>query len=895
MKPIDNKPELVKAGLGMPKWTIVDTPDSKPSLTKELLNPDNKGAEINKFAVASDGITIWAIVRRGDRNGAAQGGAQVMLYRSTDGGLSWSDTQYCKLVAMQSKIENGTFIWDLAIAPDNPDIIAVACADISQSPLTQEVWISTDKGDNWENAEWPPAGITAGVDFISAMDISMDFGGRKILVGTRDGTGLGTNNLQVMEMPNYGHWDAQDTAGTIPSANPFSGDVLAAKFSSTFASDLTIVVVYTDGTPDHAGTWLATGVHNTAKNSTTWQSRKTHVEIRNSDSKEGSSPQIDEIIAAHLDLPSDFHGKTPSRRRFYISTDAVDRIENVSPNRGVYRIDDNTAYTLMDNTATFGLVTANKMTRRAASIAYFGTCVSGKLLVGEVLGNGTQASVGTWFTNSPTVAPIPCWFPSLKPTTGAAGQFGDLAEYQPGYGNAQVVWSPDGAVSFIATGAASLGPFAAPEAMDEAVKPRVGWPAGYTNVMPCDESAFGLSRNNGETWNQLSLINTFIAKLTDVAPSADGSTIYLASVNTKAGCAGFDSVWRSTINPAVAAPLPTLPQGGCWERVLCHVTAEDCMQVQSDHAILRLAPDKEDGQIVFWAACETKAIMWTPDYGDYWAAIRSRINVQDMAAGSSTMIYILDPTGMVQKMPYTGTAWSSAGLSVATGITGHMIAVWPERWVLVGASVLSSQSAPVAYSVDDGKSFTPIIKPTADAAGNVHVVFDSRFDENNIIYAAFDDSAGSIYRGVIGTSTKWDNLLSNIPARSRHFGGYFGLVVAYTGSALYGAHGKGTLGHSGIERVLTPTSGLPKRGMSWEHFNRFNAQPKGHPAFTGEPWALKPCGCLTLDTDTVLFAIDNDWYGGNHNMQTGFGGVSAVQERGMLWAYIDCGAKRGVC
>ena len=56
------------------------------------------------------------------------------------------------------------------------------------------------------------------------------------------------------------------------------------------------------------------------------------------------------------------------------------------------------------------------------TIAYFGTYASGKLLAGERMGFPCTATVPTWFTDSPTTCPIPCWYPALKPTTGAANR-----------------------------------------------------------------------------------------------------------------------------------------------------------------------------------------------------------------------------------------------------------------------------------------------------------------------------------------------------------------------------------------------------------------------------------------------------------------------------------------
>ena len=108
----------------------------------------------------------------------------------------------------------------------------------------------------------------------------------------------------------------------------------------------------------------------------------------------------------------------------------------------------------------------------------------------------------------------------------------------------------------------------------QAVTTGAGWFNNWLGASVCDdESAFAISRNNGETWNQLALIDTTISQLTDVAPTPDCKTVYLASVNENDNCAGFDSVWRGSSDADVVSPLSALPIGEYWERVLTHVTA----------------------------------------------------------------------------------------------------------------------------------------------------------------------------------------------------------------------------------------------------------------------------------------------------------------------------------
>ncbi len=943
-------PEPVEADPGLMEWTIVDTPDSEPALTKSLFTPWNLGSEVIKLLVGNNGNTMYALVRARRTPGATSAQAYIYLYKSIDGGRSWSSAKYNNLMASAG---DGTppaprmIVWDITIAPDDPNIIAAAISDATNAPATgavpmaQEVWISSDGGDNWDNTQWPPTGVSQGTDIISTMDISMDYGnGRDVLVGTRDGTGGGTNNISVMEMPGYGGWNVQDvTLGSPVSINPFTGDVIVAKFSPTYVGDSTIALVYSQPQGGaKPGTWLMTGVHDISVNRTTWQAAGMHIELRNASGTPGNSPMEDEIITADLELPSDFSGQSASLRRFYVCTDAINStvatrgaVTAGIPHRGVYRVDDNVVYTLMDNSTLFATAAQNIPNRRAHSIAYWGTYASGKLLVGETLGHTCQAAVPVWFTDSPTVCPIPCWYPAKKPPTGAAG-YNSCAEHWESWGNAWVVWSPtyaDQGVAYAVTGSSKLdAAFNMPIAADFASANNnavAGWPSGFGNVMLFDESAFSLTRNNGETWNQLSLIDTRMSKLTDVAPSPDCTTIYLASVNNETACLGFDSVWRSSINEAVVAPpLPALPIGQVWERVRTSPTNISCNMTDSNYAILRLAQDKLDGQVVFWAAGgtgidtgtttiggftvgpNTQALAWSPDYGDYWADINPRITVQDMAAESSTILYVLNRSGQVQKLPYTGTAWSSAinTVSAATG-GGHTIEAQAEGKVLVGNRAAAPTPFPASISTNGAESFRPMVRPLQNLATfGYHAIFDTDYDDNETVYVANDSAAvGKIYRNKApsGSNTDWSDMC-NVFLGTTHRE-YYGIVQTnsknVTGvGTLYAAHDAGSpnaTAYCGVERTLNPLMGMPKPGMFWDCMDAadfFRGQTTVV-EFTLEPKSLKLCGCLTQDTYTTLYAIDNDEYANNHNVYDNFGGVTLVRDRGMLWAYTDCMAKIG--
>jgi hypothetical protein len=408
-------------------------------------------------------------------------------------------------------------------------------------------------------------------------------------------------------------------------------------------------------------------------------------------------------------------------RRYYISIDDA----GITGKAGIYRFDYTIGYWLMPITST----------KRISSIAYYGTYASGKLLAGEVLGNPCSATVMTWFTDAPTTCPIPCWYPALKPPTGAAGTNNCTGS---GYGNAQVAWAPDGSIAYVAT------------ASSASLVAGVNWPNPYLTGEDLDESAFSLSRNNAETWNQLSLIDTRISLLVDIAPTPDCSTTYVASVSDNVNCSGFDSVWRSQSSPI----------GSIWERVLCITTTEQaCTTGQTDAAILGLAGDKADGQILFWAATGTKKILWSPDFGDYWTDINPSVTIQDIAIEDSKTLYILSADGWIQKFTFSGTGWVShimtptgldSGYSIATAYTG----VTPDNdkgQIIVASMGIGAYD--VAYSTDNGTTFTPI-KVQLPTRGNTLVVASSSYYSDGNILAI--NSGGMYCWGIYSGEDEWE-------------------------------------------------------------------------------------------------------------------------------------------
>lgn len=805
-----------------PQWSILHTPGSVAD-KKEVLSP----SEVNKIAVAADGITIWAV----DTPAKA-------IRKSSFNGWSWSDTPNSALHSAMTAAgipQDNQFIWEVVVAPDNPKLVAVVTGSAG-SPNPTEVWVSQTGGTHWECTAF--SAISGGA-IIGAIDISIDYGGKRdIAVGVRDGV-PGAFRLWVLQTSGFNPWKLQTM---VPAAN---ADIVALKFSPKYSFDAALAVVYC--TDDATYYNIALRDLDPASNDIVVWAYVNSVEVKNPASPPGASPEATTIVTADLELPSDFMCQDANLRRAYISTDDAGTGSNV----GIFRIDDAAVYHLfpqIDFYPTRGW--------RISSIAYYGTCASGKLLAGEVLGYPCTATVPTWFTDAPTECPIPCWYPALKPPTGAANQGTCASNAKDGYGNAQVAWSLNGKVAYCGTSSADFRNGGVNTASGSGC-----WPAALRNSIGLDESAFSLTRNNGETWNQLGLIDTKIDKLTDVAPSADSSTLYLASTNladASANCAGFDSVWRTSTIPSIVNPLPIQSIGTVWERVLCQPTSVNCTKTQTNHAILRLAPDKEDGEIVFWAAQDSNMLldrgvaMWSPDYGDYWANINPRNAIQDFVLESSTVLYNLSPTGLVQKMWFTGTAWATTLPNVDTRLGSvYSITALAGGHVLVGGGI--SSMFPVAYSNNGAQSFTPIIQPLA--VSNIIVAFDAHFKSNRTIYAAtHKTSGGSIYCNTVPKYTKWTDL------KPRGLG-YYGIAIDDQG-VLYVAN------PSFVEYMRGPIQSKSKK-TNWDALT------------TGLPGSIN----LTLSPNSLK--LSNEPKNRTHLYTIDKNSYNPVASSGMLWTYTD--------
>jgi hypothetical protein len=306
-------------------------------------------------------------------------------------------------------------------------------------------------------------------------------------------------------------------------------------------------------------------------------------------------------------------------------------------------------------------------------------------------------------------------------------------------------------------------------------------------------------------------------------------------------------------------------------------------------------------------------------------------------------MYVAGATGMVQKLVYTGTAWSTNLPGADSNVIPHTITARNGK-VLVGANQGStSTGASISYSADSGVSFLRYLD-LMPVTGNVHAIFDTDFENNRFIYAAVGDNvSGTVYRNTAPAFTRWsDNDMMDrtngadgphwwgaaVQGDPPHLVGYYGIVMAFTGGpqpALYAVHDNvstslapapgGLPSNSGVCRTLEPRNGMPKPGIYWDCLDIYQPASQNFVHFTLEPSSLKICGCCSPNTSSSLWAIDNQSGFTLDNAPVSFTGdinafiaaMAAVlrgrymqdpgynpaERRGMLWVYTDCLAKKG--
>jgi hypothetical protein len=863
------------------EWEMVDT----PTMEGWVLAPQSL---IVDYHTAAEGEVAYAVVDAYDED--CDGDMWVdhywRLLKSDDYCATWDDLTDALEDLMD--VDGGDYIDEIMrVATDweDPDFVAVALWwwDNTASDYFLHVFFSTDGGDTFEDAgEVEDGGVF--LQIVADLVVTPESGGdRDIFIGgTANSTyGAGLFHCVVTgdsagawhdatDFGDYEGWDNMDPGDDPPLD---VGDIMSWLVTDIIVSpnwglDNTVLVttIAWDWDTTFQGVYLQCGSFGS---SPAWNGFSTlgieAVEIKTNNSHDILLPtefmMFDARAIAGLLLPEDYNSKNADDRVLWVWVNYWDWStgENLCD---IMRVEDDSA----DPVGPMGQIEDGELW--LTNISYHGTIAEGEAIAG-VLGNGgyyymdgspddlfTECCEGVQVYRNDGIRnmDICCerWHDACKPPTG---------EYAM-------------AVTYVGD--------------DKAYAVALG---GFYDY---DEGAWSVTFDDGDTWNQLSLIDTNIDYLSDVEVSPDCNKTFLVSVNVEMGC-GCDSVWLHAVN------LPEAEEySGQWLRTWCG-QLEGWWHEDDHGGMLRLNPEETNGDTVVLYDYGTSNV-----YINYletlacWDPISSTEldEIVDLAMLDIDTIFALDYNGDVSM--FDDDEWQEA-VDSELDDEGWSIAVHGD-YVLVGGWF----NGEVSISDDGGETFTRV-EETTDIEGHVTVAFDSYFDQNSAIYAAIEGwtydyngwgyyaREGGIYLWILGESVDW----TDIGACNEY--AYTGIVLdtadgnpmtsPETGGVLYASFIHENEYYSeygtGVARTLMPIVEIccDIGDTEWDYL--IESEPDDwvwdDSWFSATPHALEICGCLTPDTNTHLFVIDSGSY---YDM--------CEHEWGQVWTFEDCYSKKGV-
>jgi hypothetical protein len=840
------------------------------------------------------------------------------VWKSGDGGVTWDD-----ITANVQSAANlaGPFMrfgfGGVAVAPDDEDWLVIAGEIYYPPPIDDfrpAVVASKDGGDNFSYAgDMDDGGGYSSMAWIYDIAVSPEVDdihniavagmndrtpgtGRGTIFRLKAGTWLSGAWEDTSDTTNYAGWDNGVAIGD------FTEGVVAVSFSPNFDIDDTIVCLGVadgiGGAPAHGIPYLQSGIWESGTGS--WNDEAgftTAVEL----TADGDILQTGVYLRSMgLALPTDYDGSDPGARVVFLYVDAYN-VTTKLVGGFVCRVDNSSVST------PYG----PRGEPLLASIAFHGEADTGKMMVGKAI---------DWENNTgdPPGAAIPfdcCTGVSVWHTEEldpCCPKWEEACKNPSGPYAALVAYTPDGDKAYASTSGATD-----PEYLNS---------SDFWGGL-CDESAFSVSLDDGVSFNQLGLIDTDIDRLSDMVVCPDCGVIYLATINeyecdvcsdcsiwdwdvfgyvpiTVCEVCSCDSIWRSYDN------------GDTWERVF-HGDWVDTSGHGGDELLLRLPCDELEECCTVYLGIKNygdgpmpenlRTIFYSRDCGQCWnEPPATKIDIQDIAVESENVVYVLDSDGYVSKSTQYGRRWSDA-VDTEVG-SGHTITACCDQGMVV---VGGDGDDPVAYSEDGGETWELTADLPGDAVGDAHVVCDPICE--GTIYAALSrpvGACGGIYRWNINESSDWDNL-------DAYKYGYYGIVMGRSDGTLYAATDhimvdpdeaicdrfvappadgldridSGYEVYSGVARNLTPCETACCGTEDWDYLicglgtECIENNPGPHCAptefFHNEPSALRICGCTSIATNSVLYAID-------HNSYEVIDG-----SQGTLWSYEDCAAKLG--
>jgi len=309
------------------------------------------------------------------------------------------------------------------------------------------------------------------------------------------------------------------------------------------------------------------------------------------------------------------------------------------------------------------------------------------------------------------------------------------------------------------------------------------------------DSAFSYTEDGGATWNQVSLIDTSVNIIKDVAISPlynQDTTLFLLTLDTMHT---VQSLWRS------------VDDGITWERLLSSSTAgiDELRMVEFSGGY------SSSNRAVFLAgtANGNPAVWKSTDNGQTFTPYPAPVAVAAWVStdetlfiagfdGTDALVYRFDGTGYYPPAGVPAGNQPPVSLAVSPDFT-------PDETVLMG-----NIAGQVYRSQNGGTSFSPLGQPlpVAGGSGEVSVSFHPAFCSNMSVYATSSAMVGAgdskrIFRYVIGRDTSWQAINGTLPDNAS----VTQVKLTSTGT-LYAINSQpvntsGTAG--GMERSVNPT------------------------------------------------------------------------------------------
>ena len=676
-------------------WSTTNLP-RVGSTRNQVLN-QKKGTVMAVSPDYANDSRVWLAA---DVLGGITGGITDDLFRSTNGGKTWSSVDV-----------DGSLI--------NNDIVAIVPSPFfaTDSTLfvatTTTVFRSTNSGSSFSQLGGDQGSIN-GDEVISSMAVSPNYNGiGEIAIGLVDpaagvgdcptGPNGGDDCVRVWGRSNVLNWASPAIADTGSGGKgDMSADVTSIAYSPAFSGDGVLMVVASAaaarGALEETGSFLVHLVGATSFWGSVFGNITITTDVEDVGDAEGG------IFSSSIALPTDYDGSDSATRMAFVgfNSNGFDSAAAVSldDDDGVYRV--TTSATLVSpagDTGAEGITT----------VAYAGTRSAGTLLATSANAGAANVVFRSVDANDSTGVV----YSARRPIPGddsAAGTSGTVA------------FAPDGLTAF---------------ALIDSLDGRDG--------------GFSRSTDGGYTWVQVShmrnvgVFSDMTATIAGFAAAPDFDTsqhlVLATGDNSDNPDGGEDAILRSA------------DAGSTWERGESVVLGE-----APESVVFAYSPGFASDSTIYYGIVGDTVLKRSTDGGTTWSN-RSLVTCSDskivsLLALDQNTILTGCADGDVFRSINGGFLFSQSTGTPGSGVSSIVMSpnFATDNEILMGAE------GDVRRSTDGGTSFTRVGTTGPGTGGTTDVAFHPDYASNGMVFAANVDSGDGVYRWSVGTSSSWLSL-----------------------------------------------------------------------------------------------------------------------------------------